>query len=109
MVNDANDALIRDPGTPVSALAERRFKIAICLARLFARRVNCTLTPAMITVAETRNARTLMERDAVHSNPTDIAKIGDAKAMMEFLEDPDSYLSNCTGKDNAPFPSLTGS
>jgi hypothetical protein len=104
MVNDANNVLIRNPGIPVSALAERRFKIVIYLARLFERRINRTLTPVMITVAEIRNAQTLMERDAAHSNPTDIAKIGDTKAMMEFLEDPDSYLSNYTGEDNVPFP-----
>jgi hypothetical protein len=104
MVNDANNVLIRNPGIPVSALTKRHFKIVIYLARLFARRVNRTLTQAMITVAEIRNAQTLMERDADHSNPTDIAQISDTKAMMEFLEDPDSYLSNYTGEDNVPFP-----
>ena len=49
----------------------------------------------MITVADIRNTQTLMERDAAHtSNPSGTVKIGDTKAMMEFLEDPDSYVSN---------------
>ena len=44
MINDANGVLIRNLGLPVSALAERRFKIVIYLVRLFARRINRTLT-----------------------------------------------------------------
>jgi hypothetical protein len=106
MIPDPQDpaAFIRNPGIPVSALAERRLKIIIYLSRLFARRINRTLTPAMITLVEIRNAQTLMERDAAHKNPSEAPKIGDAKAMMEFLEDPDSYLSNFHGEDDVPFP-----
>ena len=75
-IDDANGDPIRNPGIPVSALAERRLTIAIYLACLFARRINRTLTPAMITVAEVRIAQTLMERDAAHKNPTDTTPIG---------------------------------
>jgi hypothetical protein len=67
MIPDANNVLIRNPGIPVSALAERRFKIVIYLARLYARWINRILTPVMITVNEIRNAQTLMERDAAHN------------------------------------------
>ena len=97
---------IRNPGIPVSALAERRLKILIHLARLFARRIDRILTPAMITIDETRASQVLMERDAAHRNPTETPKIADTKAMMEFLEDPNSYLSDYTGEDNVPFPYL---
>jgi hypothetical protein len=77
----------------------------ICLSRLFARRINHTLTPVMITIAEIRNIQTLMERDAIHRNPTETTpKIPDTKAMMEFLEDPDSFLSDYTGEDNVFLP-----
>jgi hypothetical protein len=81
----------------VSALAERHLKIMVYLARLYARRINRTLTPAMITIAEVRIAQILMERDAAHKNPMESRKITDTKAMMEFLEDPDSFLSNYGG------------
>jgi hypothetical protein len=56
MINDPNGAAlapqIRNPGIPVSALAERRLKIMVYLARLYDRRINRTLTPAMITIEE---------------------------------------------------------
>lgn len=42
--------------------------------------------------------RTLMGRDAAHKNPSDNIKIVDTRAMVDFLEDPDSYLLNYTGK-----------
>ena len=77
-------------------------KIVIYIARLYSRRINRTLTFAMITMAEVRVAQTLMECDAAHNNPTEAAKIGDTQAMMEFLEDPDSHLSNYIGEDHAP-------
>jgi hypothetical protein len=57
----------------------------------------------MITVVEIQNAQTLMERDTAHHNPTHTIKIGDTKAMMDFFEDPGSFLSNCLGKDQVPF------
>jgi hypothetical protein len=76
----------------------------IYLARLFARRINCTLIPVMITVDDTRNAQTLMERNAAHHNPTETPKIADTKALIEFLEDPNLYLSAYLGEDKTPFP-----
>jgi hypothetical protein len=88
----------------VSALAERCLKILVYLAHLFACRINHTLTPAMIPIDEIRHAQVLMEHDAAHCNPTENPKIADIKAMMEFLEDPDSYLSVYTGEGNVPFP-----
>ena len=39
-----------------------------------------------------------MGRDAAHKNPSDDIKIVDTRAMVDFLEDPDSYLLNYTGK-----------
>ena len=104
MINDATGNPIHNPGIPVSALAEIPLKIAIYLARLFSCRINRTLTPAMITVAEIRVAQTIMERNAVHKNSTKAAKIGDTKAMMELLEDPGSHLSNYTSEDHVPLP-----
>jgi hypothetical protein len=93
---------IRNPGIPVSPLAERRLKIVVCLARLFERRINRTLTPAMITIAEVRNAQVLMERDAAHRDPTEMHKIDDTKDVMVFLEDPDSFLSTYRGENQVP-------
>ena len=84
ILNPANE-VIQNPGIPVSALAERRLKIVIYIARLYVRRITRTLTPVMITIDEVRNAQILMERDAAHKNPTENHKIGDTKAMMEFL------------------------
>ena len=63
MINDAAGNSIRNPGIPVSALAERRLEIVIYIARLYARRITRTLTPVMISIDEARNAQTLMERD----------------------------------------------
>jgi hypothetical protein len=90
---------IRNPGIPVSALAERRLKIVVYLARLFEGRINRTLTPAMISIVEVRNAQVLMERNAAHRDPTEMHKIDDAKDMMVFLKDPDSFLSNYAGEN----------
>ena len=105
MINDAAGNAFRNPGIPVSALAERRLKIVIYIARLYACRITRTLTPVMITIDEVmRDAQTLMARHAAHKNLTDTHKIGDTKAMMEFLEDPDSHLSNFTGENHAPLP-----
>jgi hypothetical protein len=98
--------MIPNPGIPVSALAERRMKITTYLARLYAHRIYCTLTPANITIATIRNAQVIMERDAVQKNPTDCHKIPDTKSMMEFLEDPDSFLTAYVGEDKVPYPYL---
>jgi hypothetical protein len=58
MINDPNGAAqapqIRNPGIPVSALAERRLKIMVYLARLYDQVVSIQATPAMITIAEIR-------------------------------------------------------
>jgi hypothetical protein len=43
---------IRNPGIPVSALAERRLKIMVYLARLYDQVASIATTPAMITIAE---------------------------------------------------------
>ena len=61
-------AQIRNPGIPVSALAERRLKVLIYLVRLYTRRINRTLTPAMITTDEIRNAQVLMGYRASQSH-----------------------------------------
>jgi hypothetical protein len=98
--------MIPNPGIPVSALAERRMKITTYLARLYARRIARTLTPANITIPAIRNAQVLMERDAVQKNPTDCHKIPNIKSMMEFLEDPDSFLTAYVGEDKVPYPYL---
>jgi hypothetical protein len=74
----------------------------IYLSRLFARHINHTLTPVMITIVEISNTQTLIECDAAHHNSSESPKIPDTKAMMEFLEDPDSFLSDYTGEDNIP-------
>ena len=104
MINDAVGNAIRNPGIPVSALAERRLKIVIHIARLYARRITRTLTPVMITIDEVGNVQTLMERNVTHKNPTIIHKVGDTKAMIELLEDPDSHLSNFTEENHVPLP-----
>jgi hypothetical protein len=69
MIPGTAGVLIRSPGIPVSALAERRLKIVVFLARLFERRINRTFTPVMITAVEIQNAQTLMEHDAACHNP----------------------------------------
>jgi hypothetical protein len=99
-------AMIPNPEIPVSALAERRMKITTYLARLYARRIYHTLTPVNITIAAIRNAQVLMERDAAQKNPTDCHKIPDTKMMMEFLEDPDSFLTAYVSEDKVPYPYL---
>jgi hypothetical protein len=60
--------------------------------------------PVMITIVEIQNTQTLMERDAAHRNPSESPKTSDTKAMVEFLEDANSFLSDYTGEDNVPFP-----
>ena len=54
MINDAAGNPIRNPGIPMSALAERRLKVVIYIARLYSHGITCILTPVMITKAEVR-------------------------------------------------------
>jgi hypothetical protein len=74
MINDpiglVGTAQIKKQGIPVSALAERQLQILIYIAHLFSR-ITHTLTPAMITIEEIRNAQNLIECNAAHRNPTE--------------------------------------
>jgi hypothetical protein len=71
----------------------------VYLARLFERRINRTLTPAMITIGN--QVLVLMERDG--SSQSTETPSADTKAMMEFLEDPDSYIRLPRGRQG-PVP-----